>query len=603
MQQDKYLFNKRIKFLSVLFGLFLVILISRLFWLQIYKNDFYDQRSEINSTRIEPLKPLRGIIYDRNKNVLAENRLGHSLVINIENKNREEIQEIISNLKKTINLSELDIEFFEKLMNQKKFLQELPIKANLTLNDLSTFVGQKYLHPNVELKEDFVRYYPESLYTSHLIGYINRISAADLKNIKENPELEDEYFGLTHIGKQGVEKSYEDILKGRSGFKKIRVDSRNSFVRDVEVKASTPGTNIDLTIDIILQKKAFELLKKYKGAIILTNVESNEILAYQSLPSFDPNLFVNGISHVNWNKLLQDPTKPLLDRVIGATYPPGSTIKPFIALSGLENKIINKTSVINDPGFYTLPKTKKVFRDWKKEGHGRVDLITAIAESCDVYFYDLGFNLGIRNIAKTLEQFNFGSITSIPLPSEKSGILPSPEWKQKYKKKKWYSYETINTSIGQGDFLVTPLQLVNALNTLLNNRQLPKPKITLNDDDKLLDSVNEQVGSSENINLIKQGMIEVTQENGTFRSISSKNPNKLAGKTGTAQVFSLKNQDYNEDLIEDDLKDHSLFIGFAPYDKPIISIAVVIENGGHGSTAAAPVAKELVDFYFKYSNE
>jgi penicillin-binding protein 2 len=330
----------------------------------------------------------------------------------------------------------------------------------------------------------------------------------------------------------------------------------------------------------------------------MTEISNNEVLAYQSNPSFNPNLFVNGISFTDWDKLNTDPSKPMLDRVTNAVYPPGSTIKPFLSIAGLENNVINTDYTINDPGFFQLPKTKKIFMDWKKEGHGNVNIITAIAESCDVYFYDLAYRLGIEKMDNSLRKFSFGQKTGINLPTEKSGILPSPEWKLKHHKKKWNAYETINTSIGQGDFLSSPAQLVHGLNILLNNKQMP-PLSLIKDKFSDVPLSNEKITDEKYIEIVKRGMQEVTSSNGTFRSIANNNHNKIAGKTGTAQVFSLKSQTYDEDNIADHLKDHSLFIGYAPYDNPQVSIAVIIENGGHGSTVAAPIAKKMIDFYFE----
>ena len=464
---------------------------------------------------------------------------------------------------------------------------------------LPLFVSNKYQFPDVKIKEEFLRSYPHSQINAHLIGYINRISAQDLNNFKQDQNLLESYFGLSHKGKQGVEKFFEESLKGKAGLRKIRVNAQNSFVNEIEYIPPTDGKDLNLSIDLKLQIKASELLKDYKGAIIMTHVKTNEILSYQSNPTFDPNHFVNGIGFDEWNNLNLDPKKPMLDRIISATYPPGSTIKPFISIAGLEHNQISKDFKISDPGYYRLPKSKKIFKDWKKEGHGEVDLIKAIAESCDVYFYNLAYHLGIDKLSQTLNKFSFGNQTGVQLPSEKNGILPSPEWKQKRYKQKWNLYETINTSIGQGDFLVTPIQLTHALNTLINNKKISPPSIILKEHftDEAIES--SKITDDEYIDLVRSGMQQVTGDSGTFRSIAHKNLNKLAGKTGTAQVFSLKNKDYDEVNIEDHLKDHSLFIGYAPFDDPTVSIAVVIENGGHGSSVAAPIAKKLVDYYFE----
>ena len=598
MLNNRFILVRRFNILLAILSLFLLLIAIRLFWLQIYKNDFYLERSKSNSERIEPIKSLRGLIFDRNDNILAENILTYNLEIDIENKSSEELNSIIAELSKILSISEHERDLFFKMRSERKFLRKIPLKININNEELTFFASKKFLFPDVTLKEEFLRSYPHGIENAHLIGYINRISKKDLEKIENDPEMLEDYFGMTHIGKQGIENSFEDSLRGKSGFKKIRVNAKNSFIAEIENKKALDGQDLILSIDLNLQRKSHELLKNYKGSLIMTEISNNEVLAYQSNPSFNPNLFVNGISFADWDKLNTDPSKPMLDRVTNAVYPPGSTIKPFLSIAGLENNVINAGYSINDPGFFQLPKTKKIFMDWKKEGHGNVNIITAIAESCDVYFYDLAYRLGIEKMDSSLRKFSFGQKTGINLPTEKSGILPSPEWKLKHHKKKWNVYETINTSIGQGDFLSSPAQLVHGLNILLNNKQMP-PLSLIKDKFSDVPLSDEKITNEKYIEIVKRGMQEVTSSNGTFRSIANNNKNKIAGKTGTAQVFSLKNQAYDEDNIADHLKDHSLFIGYAPYDNPQVSIAVIIENGGHGSTVAAPIAKKMIDFYFE----
>jgi len=598
MLNNRFILVRRFNILLAILSLFLLLITIRLFWLQIYKNDFYLERSKSNSERIEPIKSLRGLIFDRNDNILAENILTYNIEVDIENKSTEDLNSIIGELSKILSISEHERDQFFKMRSERKFLRKIPLKLNVNNEELTFFASKKFLFPNVTLKEEFLRSYPHGKENAHLIGYINRISKKDVEKFENDPELLDNYFGMSHIGKQGIENSFENSLRGKSGFKKIRVNAKNSFIAEIENKKALDGEDLILSIDLNLQRKSHELLKNFKGSLIMTDISNNEVLAYQSNPTFDPNLFVNGISFTDWDKLNTDPSKPMLDRVTNAVYPPGSTIKPFLSIAGLENNVINEDYSINDPGFYQLPKTKKIFMDWKKEGHGNVNIITAIAESCDVYFYDLAYRLGIEKMDNSLRKFSFGQKTGINLPIEKRGILPSPEWKLKHHKKKWNAYETINTSIGQGDFLSSPAQLVHGLNILLNNKQMP-PLSLIKDKFSDVPLSDEKITDEKYIEIVKRGMQEVTSSNGTFRSIAKNNYNKIAGKTGTAQVFSLKSQAYDEDNIADHLKDHSLFIGYAPYDNPQVSIAVIIENGGHGSTVAAPIAKKMIDFYFE----
>lgn len=608
MEINKYIFNQRLKFVLIVFIIFFLLIIVRIFWLQIYKNEYYSEKSQANSVRIEPLKPLRGLIFDRNGIVLAENVLTYDLTIDITNKGKSELNNIIEELSRIITITSEDKKFFYKAQSERKFLTTIPIKKNISKDELAKFVSQKYLYPDIKLEEEFIRHYPFSKITAHLVGYINRISKDDQNKFNKNKIVKDSYFGLSHTGKQGLEKFFESDLKGTSGFEKIRVDARNNFVENIDLIKPKNGKDVYLSIDVNLQKKSHEILKGHKGAIVLSEIKSNEILSYQSNPTFDPNLFVNGINHKEWNKLNQDQNKPMLDRVVSASYPPGSTIKPFVAIAGLENKIIDQNTTIFDNGFYNLPKTKKIFNDWKKEGHGEVDLIKALAESCDVFFYELAYKLGIDKLNSSLSKFYFGKKTEIQSNYEKEGILPSPEWKKKSYRGGWNAYETINSSIGQGDFLTTPIQLIQALNMLLLNRNIMPPSViketNIYDDslpNKLIDS--KSLTEQEYIEIIKKGMEEVTNHQGTFQAIANSNNNKLAGKTGTAQVFSLNDQVYDDKILPENLKDHALFIGYAPHDNPKISIAVIVENGGNGSSTAAPIAKKLVDHYFKISNE
>ena len=333
MEDKKFIFDRRIQLILLVFIIFFSLIITRLFWLQIYKNDFYFERSQENSERIEPIKPLRGIIYDRHKNVLAENILAYDLVINIEKKSNQDIENIITKLSDIVPITDEDKKKFYKLKTERKFLRFIPIVNNIDAKLLPLFVSNKYQFPDVKIKEEFLRSYPHSQINAHLIGYINRISAQDLNNFKQDQILLESYFGLSHKGKQGVEKFFEESLKGKAGLRKIRVNAQNSFVNEIEYIPPTDGKDLNLSIDLKLQIKASELLKDYKGAIIMTHVKTNEILSYQSNPTFDPNHFVNGIGFDEWNNLNLDPKKPMLDRIISATYPPGSTIKPFISIA------------------------------------------------------------------------------------------------------------------------------------------------------------------------------------------------------------------------------------------------------------------------------
>ena len=359
MLNNRFILVRRFNILLTILSLFLLLIAIRLFWLQIYKNDFYLERSKSNSERIEPIKPLRGLIFDRNDNILAENILTYNLEIDIENKSSEKLNSIIDELSKILTISEQERDVFFKMRSERKFLRKIPLKININNEELTFFVSKKFLFPDVTIKEEFLRSYPHGIENAHLIGYINRISKKDIDKIENDPEMLNDYFGMSHIGKQGIENSFEDSLRGKSGFKKIRVNAKNSFIAEIENKKALDGQDLILSIDLNLQRKSHELLKNYKGSLIMTEISNNEVLAYQSNPSFNPNLFVNGISFTDWDKLNTDPSKPMLDRVTNAVYPPGSTIKPFLSIAGLENNVINTDYTINDPGFSNFLKQRK----------------------------------------------------------------------------------------------------------------------------------------------------------------------------------------------------------------------------------------------------
>lgn len=589
---NKYLFNRRAYFIFILISFFFLLICIRLFFLQIIYQDIYEEKANNNSIKVLPDIASRGLIFDRNGEILATNKLSFNLEINTHNKSYKQILEIVSNAKRYINISEEDEKNFFKSYSQGIKRLSYPIKFNISEQEMSEFLANQFILSDIFLVEKFSRFYPFAEQFAHLIGYINRINNDDITFITQNA-LSQKYFGSTHIGKKGIENFYELQLSGQPGQKEVMVNSFGFALRTIKTKAALQGENISLTISLPLQLKANELLQNKKGAVIMSEIQTGEVLVYASQPSFNPNLFVNGIDQSNWNLLNNADDKPMLDRVINGLYPPGSTIKPFIALSALENHIVDTEYYINDPGFFQLKNSKKIFKDWKKGGHGHVNIIDAIAVSCDTFFYDLGLKIGIENIFKTLSSIGFGSNTNIDMPHEKKGNLPNP-----FLKKNWKLYETVNTSIGQGDSLITPAQLVNALNQLLSNGNI-SPQLHLNKNIPLSQNIKKQF-VPENLQIIMQGMERVTKAGGTFGSINGRNKYNLAGKTGTAQVFSLKsNEEYNENLIPENKRDHALFIGYAPAENPKISIAVVIENGGHGSSAAAPIAKNLVDSYFE----
>jgi penicillin-binding protein 2 len=577
-----------------------LILILRLFNLQVTKHDYYLEEALGNQMQNLPITPIRGDILDRNGKILATNEFSYILTITPEK---------VTNLNETLIGLEIrdlitydDIKKFNKKLSRFKKFHNIPLKFNLSESSVASFLVENQL-PGVEVEPYFHRVYPYGESSAHLIGYVSSMSKAD-KGIYDKKN----YNGTNFVGKTGIEKQYEKLLHGQSGIKQIE---RNVAGRIVDTKIITPsiaGQDIYLNIDIDLQLKAESLLGDSRGVIALINVKDGSILSLVSTPSYNPNWFVNGISVERYNELSNNEDLPLFDRSIKGLYPPGSTIKPMVALAGLElNNITIKDSTFC-PGYYKLNNYSRKFNDWKRTGHGKVDVIEAIAQSCDVFFYDLAFNMGIDQIHDSLSYFQFGKKTGIDLPGELGGILPSREWKKINKDEPWYRGETLITGIGQGFMTTSPLQLALATAAIANKGQLLMPQVMMHSQSKNGDLFEEQnlksnqipIKDINNWELIIEAMKQtVYGKFGTAKRLNNKLKYSLAGKTGTAQVFGLDpEEEYIAENIEEKLRDHALFTGFAPIEDPQVAIAIIVENAGSGSSKAAPLARELLDEYF-----
>tara|TARA_B110000046_G_scaffold49385_1_gene55007 strand:- start:1116 stop:2897 length:1782 start_codon:yes stop_codon:yes gene_type:complete len=577
-----------------------LILIVRLFNLQVTKHDYYLEEALGNQMQNLPITPIRGDILDRNGKILATNEFSYILTITPEK---------VTNLNETLIGLEIrdlitydDIKKFNKKLSRFKKFHNIPLKFNLSESSVASFLVENQL-PGVEVEPYFHRVYPYGESSAHLIGYVSSMSKAD-KGIYDKKN----YNGTNFVGKTGIEKQYEKLLHGQSGIKQIE---RNVAGRIVDTKIITPsiaGQDIYLNIDIDLQLKAESLLGDSRGVIALINVKDGSILSLVSTPSYNPNWFVNGISVERYNELSNNEDLPLFDRSIKGLYPPGSTIKPMVALAGLElNNITIKDSTFC-PGYYKLNNYSRKFNDWKRTGHGKVDVIEAIAQSCDVFFYDLAFNMGIDQIHDSLSYFQFGKKTGIDLPGELGGILPSREWKKINKDEPWYRGETLITGIGQGFMTTSPLQLALATAAIANKGQLLMPQVMMHSQSKNGDLFEEQnlksnqipIKDINNWELIIEAMKQtVYGKFGTAKRLNNKLKYSLAGKTGTAQVFGLDpEEEYIAENIEEKLRDHALFTGFAPIEDPQVAIAIIVENAGSGSSKAAPLARELLDEYF-----
>ena len=600
IKREKIVFKSRVILSAVIMLSMTLILILRLFNLQVTKHDYYLEEALGNQMQNLPITPIRGDILDRNGKILATNEFSYILTITPEK---------VTNLNETLIGLEIrdlitynDIKKFNKKLSRFKKFHNIPLKFNLSESSVASFLVENQL-PGVEVEPYFHRVYPYGESSAHLIGYVSSMSKAD-KGIYDKKN----YNGTNFVGKTGIEKQYEKLLHGQSGIKQIE---RNVAGRIVDTKIITPsiaGQDIYLNIDIDLQLKAESLLGDSRGVIALINVKDGSILSLVSTPSYNPNWFVNGISVERYNELSSNEDLPLFDRSIKGLYPPGSTIKPMVALAGLElNNITIKDSTFC-PGYYKLNNYSRKFNDWKRTGHGKVDVIEAIAQSCDVFFYDLAFNMGIDQIHDSLSYFQFGKKTGIDLPGELGGILPSREWKKINKDEPWYRGETLITGIGQGFMTTSPLQLALATAAIANKGQLLMPQVMMHSQSKNGDLFEEQnlksnqipIKDINNWELIIEAMKQtVYGKFGTAKRLNNKLKYSLAGKTGTAQVFGLDpEEEYIAENIEEKLRDHALFTGFAPIEDPQVAIAIIVENAGSGSSKAAPLARELLDEYF-----
>ena len=600
IKKERKVFNNRIFLASGFMIAMLFLLISRMYNLQITMHEHYTEEALGNQMQILPVTPARGDILDRNGKILATNRLSYRLTITPEKV--ENLNDIFIELQLLDLINDDDIEQFNKNIVRYKKFHSIPIKFSLSEQDVAIVLAGEQL-PGIDIEPYFHRIYPYGKSSSHLIGYVSSMSQKDKDSYdKEN------YAGTAFVGKSGIEKYYENILHGQSGKKQIERNVAGRVVDSKIIEATIPGQDIYLNVDIDLQLEAESLLENKRGAMALINVKNGAVIALVSSPTFDPNWFVDGISVEQYRQLKEDQDIPLFDRSIKGLYPPGSTIKPMIALAGLELNKISITDSVFCPGYYKLADYSRKFNDWKKYGHGHVEVTEAIAQSCDVFFYDLAYKLGIDNIHHSLSYFQFGKETGVDLPGELSGILPSREWKKINKNEPWYRGETLNIGIGQGFFNASPLQLAVATAAIANRGKLLKPQVLMRTQTKNGDTYEEDNNPArqipiKNINnweIIIEGMKQtIYGKLGTGRRLNLDLDYTLAGKTGTAQVFGLDpEEEYIAEKYEEKLRDHALFIAFAPIEDPKVAVAIIVENAGSGSSKAAPIAKSLLDVYF-----
>ncbi|SMF94057.1 penicillin-binding protein 2 [Methylomagnum ishizawai] len=576
-------------------------LVARLIYLQVVGHELYTNLSHDNQVKIAPLAPSRGLIFDRNGEVLADNIATYSLEIVPEQV--PDLKATLAELKALINIGDEEIARFQTQRGQRKSFESVPLRLELSEEDIARFAVKMPYFPGVEIRTRLLRAYPYADLTAHAVGYVGRINEAELQVL--DPA---QYRGTYHIGKTGVEKSYEAILHGKTGYEEYETNVQGRAIQVLGTTDPLTGADLYLSLDIRLQKTALDALGEYSGAVVAIEPATGKVLAMASKPSFDPNPFIHGIGKELYDSLQNDKERPLYDRVLRGVYPPGSTVKPFVALAGMEYLDLNPGKKSYCPGYYKLPNSDHKYRDWRKGGHGPVDLRLALVQSCDVYFYELANHIGIDHLQEYMSRFGFGRHTGIDLEGEKSGLFPSREWKKKKRKtQQWFPGETLIAGIGQGYVQVTPLQLARAVAMLANQGHSVEPR--------LVDSIKagyavdnpyprnheETVGQIDHKRwqAIADAMIDVVHsQRGTAKGIAPGLRYHMAGKTGTAQVFTVgQGQDYKKMNITKEMRDHAWFVAFAPAENPRIAVAVIAEHGGHGGSVAAPIARAVMDQY------
>ena len=612
VEADLARFRSRIFVLSLVVLLCFALLIARLLYLQIWRHDDLRAQAENNRTSIVPIVPNRGLILDRNGVVLASNYSAYTLEITPSKSGP--LEEVLDGLAGVLEITPRDRRRFKKLLDESRSFESLPIRTRLSDDEVARFAAQRYRFPGVDIKARLFRNYPYGELASHVIGYIGRINQSEKEKIDDGDDA-DNYRGTEYMGKLGVEQSYESQLHGITGVEEIETSAGGRAMRKLASKPATPGNTVRLSIDIKLQQLIEAMYGDRRGALVAMDPKTGEVLAFVSKPTFDPNLFVEGIDSESWQALNESPDKPLLNRALRGTYPPGSTYKPFMALAALETGTRSPEMTVSDPGFFMFGGHR--FRDDKEGGHGMVNMYRSIVVSCDTYYYSLANELGVDTIHDQMQRFGFGELTGVDILGETRGLLPSTEWKRRaYKRadqQKWYAGETISLGIGQGYNAFTMLQLAQAVATLSNNGVRHAPHLVTGTQDALTHAIQPvAVGpgvdlgvKQANMDVVRKAMVGVTLEGTSARAFAGASYTS-GGKTGTAQAVGIgKDQKYDARKIEERQRDHALYVAYAPAEDPKIAIAMVVENAGFGAENAAPIARRVLDYWLagKYPSE
>lgn len=595
---ERRMYQRRTWAMWTLMMMMMGALVTRMAYLQIHQHETYTTLSEKNRVQLQPERPTRGLIYDRRGRLLADNRPSYSLMLVKERV--ENLDQTLTSLQGLIDLKEEDIERFHKRLGQvSRPFQSVVLKQRLSDEEIAVLAVNQYFLPGVEVEAELVRYYPYGEATAHVLGYVGSINEKEAESIDPS-----KYAATRRMGKTGIERQYEHLLHGDVGYRKVETNARGRVLRVLSKDAPSPGEQLNLYLDIELQLAGMKAFGERRGALVAIDVKNGGILAMVSAPSFDANLFVTGISTKDYSQLRDNPDLPLFNRAVRGLYPPGSTIKPFMGLALLQSGVTNWSQSIHDPGWYRLDNDERYYRDWKRGGHGVVDLHRAIVESCDTYFYQYSVKAGIDRLVETLSEFGFGQQLGVDVWGARPGLLPSREWKRAARNRAWYAGDTVNMSIGQGFTQASILQLATATAAFGNKGKtiqphfLNRPDFNRRADDAWPDI--ELKRDQDWTKMLKAFEDVVASPRGTAHRLQPSLTYRMGGKTGTAQVVGIKqNEEYDSEALAERHRDHALFIALAPMDDPKIAIAVIAENAESAGRVAGPIAQKVIDRYFE----
>ena len=601
-EKDARLVRRRV-LVGIVFVLLLIgVLIARMYYLQVVQYEHHSTLSENNRVHVQPIPPNRGLIFDRTGKIIADNRPSFSLTVTRERAG--DWRQVLDGVVEVLELSAEERELFEKRVLQgRRPFEPVPIMYELSEEQIARIAVNQFRLPGVEVAAQLVRHYPQGAHFAHSVGYVGRINEAELKKV--DPV---NYSGTHHIGKTGIEKFYEDQLHGQVGYEEVETNARGRVLRVLKRTDPIPGKDLTLTLDLDLQEAAEEALAGRRGAIVALQPATGEVLAMVSQPSFNPNLFVTGISFKDYGELRDSIDRPLFNRVLRGLYPPGSTIKPMMAVAGLDAGVITPKTKVFDPGYFQLPNVKHKYRNWNRGGDGSVDLELAIARSNDTYFYDMAHKLGVDRMHDYMTRFGIGQRVSLDMFEEAAGLMPSREWKRARYRQAWYPGETVILGIGQGYMQATPLQLAQATSLMATRGEWIRPHLArriegeLPVDPEPLPDIELQ--DPHYWDYAINGMEQVMHgRRGTARKVGDSALYRIAGKSGTAQVVAIRQGErYDSEALAERHRDHALFVAFAPVENPQIAVAVMVENGESGSGVAAPVAKQVMDAWLLDEN-